>query len=362
MTSAWRSPSWYVQGPGLLDSISDHIPTHLERVAVVATSGRLTALGDVLSSSLGDRARGFLGFAGECSDEEISRLEQEVGHLDVDALVAVGGGKTLDTAKAVGHRVDIDTIAVPTIAATDAPTAAAAIVYWPNGVFKRVELYPRSPLSVLVDTDVVRAAPVRFLVSGMGDAIATWFEADACEQSGATTVAGGSPTQAALAVARRCYEVLTAEGPQAVADMSGTETTPSIEKVIEANTLLSGVGFESGGLAAAHSIHNGLTAIEATHSYYHGEKVAFATICQLLMQDDADRAGEIARFNASVGLPTCLVDLGIDSYGEEELGRIAKKSCEEQESIHNMPFAVSPEMVIEAIEAADRLGRAISGE
>lgn len=48
--------------------------------------------------------------------------------------------------------------------------------------------------------------------------------------------------------------------------------TPALERVIEANTYLSGVGFESGGLAAAHAIHNGLTAIPDAHHYYHGEK------------------------------------------------------------------------------------------
>ena len=45
------------------------------------------------------------------------------------------------------------------------------------------------------------------------------------------------------------------------------------KKVIEANTLLSGIGFESGGLAGAHAIHNGLTVLEECHHMYHGEKV-----------------------------------------------------------------------------------------
>ncbi len=48
--------------------------------------------------------------------------------------------------------------------------------------------------------------------------------------------------------------------------------TPALERVIEANTDSSGVGFESGGLAAAHAVHNGLTAIPDAHHYYHGEK------------------------------------------------------------------------------------------
>ncbi|MFT5940151.1 MAG: glycerol dehydrogenase [Paraglaciecola sp.] len=50
--------------------------------------------------------------------------------------------------------------------------------------------------------------------------------------------------------------------------------TPALEHIVEANTLLSGLGFESGGLAAAYAIDNGLTILPATHNYYHGEKVA----------------------------------------------------------------------------------------
>jgi glycerol dehydrogenase len=42
--------------------------------------------------------------------------------------------------------------------------------------------------------------------------------------------------------------------------------TPAVENIIEANTFLSGVGFESGGIAGAHAIPNGFTAIEETHT------------------------------------------------------------------------------------------------
>ena len=55
--------------------------------------------------------------------------------------------------------------------------------------------------------------------------------------------------------------------------------------MIEANTYLSGVGFESGGLAAAHALYNGLTAIPDAHHYYHGEKVAFGTLTQLVLEN-----------------------------------------------------------------------------
>lgn len=58
--------------------------------------------------------------------------------------------------------------------------------------------------------------------------------------------------------------------------------TPALEHIVEANILLSGLGFESGGLASCHAIHNGFTVLEQTHKYYHGEKVAFGTLAFIM--------------------------------------------------------------------------------
>ena len=63
-----------------------------------------------------------------------------------------------------------------------------------------------------------------------------------------------------------------AEGVKAKLALEAGACTPAVEKVIEANTLLSGIGFESGGLAGAHAIHNGFTVLDECHHMYHGEK------------------------------------------------------------------------------------------
>ena len=122
-------------------------------------------------------------------------------------------------------------------------------------------LLQNNPNMVIVDTKIVAGAPARLLAAGIGDALATWFEARACSRSGATTMAGGKCTQAALALAELCYNTLLEEGEKAMLAAEQHVVTPALERVIEANTYLSGVGFESGGLAAAHAVHNGLTAI-----------------------------------------------------------------------------------------------------
>ena len=211
---------------------------------------------------------------------------------------------------------------------------------------------------VLVDTDIVAAAPARLLVSGMGDALATYFEARACQASGASNCVGGKVTLAAMSLARLCYETLLADGLKAKLAVERHVCTKAVENVIEANTYLSGVGFESGGLAGAHAIHNGLTAIPETHSLYHGEKVAFGTLVQLVLENaPLEELEEVLEFCTEVGLPTTLADLGVENPTQEQLMEVAKLACADADTLHNMPFPVDAESVYAAILAADELGK-----
>ena len=190
---------------------------------------------------------------------------------------------------------------------------------------------------MLVDTDVVSKAPARLLVSGMGDALATYFEAKATADADAATCAGGKVTHAALVLARACYDTLLADGLKACLAVEQHVCTPAVENIIEANTYLSGIGFESGGLAGAHAIHNGFTVAPETHKMYHGEKVAFGTLVQLVLQNaDMDQIEEVLDFCMSVGLPTTLADLGMENPSEETLRAVAQAAAAPGETIHNM--------------------------
>ena len=51
-------------------------------------------------------------------------------------VVGVGGGKILDTSKAVAYENNIPVAIVPTLASTDAPCSALAVVYSDEGVFE----------------------------------------------------------------------------------------------------------------------------------------------------------------------------------------------------------------------------------
>lgn len=312
----------------------------------------------VSSFDAGDVPYHLERFVGECSDNEIQRHVANLG--DTDVVIGIGGGKTLDTAKAVAHYAGRPVMISPTAASSDAPCSRLSVVYTDDGEFDHYLPLPSNPNVVLMDTDLIAQAPVRLLVSGLGDAYATYFEAVACIRSNAVTMAGGHATQAAEALARQCHDVLIADGVKAVAAAKTGSRTRAMENIIEANTLLSGLGFESCGLAAAHAIHNALTVLPGTHRYLHGEKVAYGTLTQLVLEDrPVEDLEEAYGFFRAVGLPTTLAGIGIADVSDDDLLQVGELACAPSDTMGNMPFEVTPADVAAAMRAVDSLDAVI---
>jgi glycerol dehydrogenase len=246
----------------------------------------------------------------------------------------------------------------PTVASSDAPCSALSVIYSEEGVFQEYRFYRKNPDLVLVDTAVIAQAPPRFLVAGMGDALATWFEARTCVAGCVRNMRGGASTRSAAALAELCFKTLMEDGGAALHAVATNAVTPALERLIEANTLLSGLGFESSGLAAAHALHNGLTVAPGTHHYLHGEKVAFGLIVQLVLEGSPGTTiDQVFGFSAQVGLPITLSEIGLGELPRDLLGQIARRATAPGETIHNEPFEVTEDMVADAILAADALGR-----
>jgi len=360
------SPAKYVQGPGVLQSVGRYLRIHgVSRVAILASArGHGSQAGEVAESL---NAAGMFPiastFAGECSlaeiDARVATLEEEA----VDMLVAVGGGKCVDAGKCIGHRLGVPVVIVPTLASNDAPCSALSVLYSDTGVMSGVEIFPHSPAMVVVDSQVVADAPERYLVAGLGDAMATWYEARVCQQhSFARTILGTRPTLAASALSEACADVLYADGLAACAAVRTGAVDAALERVVEANTLLSGVGFESGGLAGAHGYAQGFTVLaEVERNFLHGEMVGMGVLAQLMLERNADEARRVAEFFARVGLPVNLAQLGIDAQDNDKLEQVASGA------ISFAPFAnlgveISIATLTQAMRSADHVGRLVAEE
>lgn len=360
MANILISPSKYVQGAGELGKLGAYAEKYGKKALVVITASGYKRVGGAIDASFAGVETEIVYdyFNGECSKNEINRLVKVVEDNGCDMVIGVGGGKILDTCKAVAYYKSTPVIICPTIASTDAPCSALSVIYTDDGVFEEYLFLPANPNMVLMDTDVIVKSPARLTVSGMGDALATYFEARAVQAKDGTTCAGGKVTSAAMALAKLCFETLMSEGVKAKLALEAGACTPAVEKVIEANTLLSGIGFESGGLAGAHAIHNGLTVLEECHHMYHGEKVAFGTLTQLVLENvPEEELTDIISWCIELGLPVTLAELGIKDATDEKIMAVATAACAENDTLHNMPFEVTPEKVFAAIKAADAYGR-----
>jgi glycerol dehydrogenase len=361
MLRVFCSPSRYTQGKNATTQLGQEIENlGLDGPALLIAGGTaITLLSSVWTATLGDASIAYtvFPFRGECSVSEIERGKTAAQSIGARVIIGAGGGKVLDTARAVASDLALPVVNCPTIASSDAPCSALSVVYTDEGVFEQYRIYRRNPDLVLVDTEVIAKSPARFLTAGMGDALATWFEAKACAASGAKNMRGGASTISALALAELCYKTLLADGAEALEALTAREATPALERLVEANTLLSGLGFESSGLAAAHAIHNGLTTAAGAHPYMHGEKVAFGVLAQLMLESRPEAVvNEVLAFSSSVGLPLTFADIGINNPTPDLLDQIARRSTAPGETIHNEPFPVSTKTVVEALRAANAAG------
>lgn len=370
MRRAFICPTKYVQGENELLNLGYFVKTFGKFALLIAHPDDIARVKPQLEHTKEKFGIEFVetNFKGECSRLEIKKLQELAKQHSCDCTIGLGGGKAIDTAKCVAEGEAL--IIVPTIAATDAPTSHSAVLYTEEGTFDDYAYFKQSPSVILIDTTIIAKAPTRFLVSGMGDALSTYFEARANAVSFSNVNAGlpcgvreelcqgAKGTLASLALATLCYETILKDGLKAKLACDHNLVTVALENIVEANILLSGLGFESGGLAAAHAIHDGLTLLEGTHKYFHGEKVAFGTLAQLMLENATmEEVKTVLDFCTSVGLPICLEDIGVTSITQEELIAVAEKSCIAEESIYAMPFPITVEAVAAAILAADTIGK-----
>lgn len=357
------SPGSYIQGKGELGALADYYGQLGKKGAYILIDRFIynNYLVKIASSFIEKNIPyQTVVFGGECSMDEINKHVDQL--KDCDVVIGIGGGKTLDTAKGIAYYAGISDIIVPTAASTDAPCSRLAVVYTPTHEFEKYLPLNANPSMVVVDTDVIAHAPVRFLMAGIGDAMATFYEADACRRSDAVTMPGGHVSLGAFALATLCRDTLLANGLKAKTTAEQQVVTTAFENVVEANTYLSSIGFESSGLAAAHAIHDGLTVLPETHNFLHGEKVAFGTVTQLILENKPmDELAEIVTFLHRCDLPVCMKDLGIENVNDKQLLLAAENACSPDDTMGNMPFEVTPRDIVSAMKTTDGLARMILG-
>lgn len=351
----FASPERYIQGSGAFELLGPLVG-RLPGSPVVVTDAPVLALMRARLDSLARESGARVVLVdGDITYAAVDRLVTQCANAGAGVVVGLGGGKVLDSAKALSVRLGVPVITVPTVASNDSPTSSAIAMYDENHLLVSVDMMESHPHAVLVDTALIAQAPVRFLRSGIGDAIAKIYEAEGCARGTGVTPLGTRPLGIALAIGRASYETLRADAVTALDDCTAGRVSDAVERVVEAVILMSGLAFENGGLSLAHSLTRGLMRVEGACDLLHGYHVAWGALVQVQAEGRGDDAVlDLAGFLSSMGLPTCSADLGLSTPWDEQHRVIARHTMTAPH-LANVPVTIDEESIIDAIAHVDAL-------
>ncbi|MEN9869150.1 MAG: glycerol dehydrogenase, partial [Cyanobacteriota bacterium] len=272
----------------------------------------------------------------DCAESSLLRLKETVKQHQADVIIGVGGGKALDMAKLVAYQCGLPIVTIPTSGATCAAWTALSNVYSEAGAFQYDVTLNRCPDLLILDYGLVRTAPQRTLIAGIGDAIAKWYEA---------SVSSGDATATLLISAVQQARVLRDILLQKSAIALENTESDAWREVVDATVLLAGVIGGIGGAdcrtVAAHAVHNGLTHLLEAHDVLHGEKVAYGILVQLRLEEmvqgnqlAASARQQLLKFYSEIGLPKSLEDLGLGEITLAQLRQVTAIATQPQSDIH----------------------------
>lgn len=177
-------------GAGALSNTGNYLKASgLEHVVIFFGNGLIDMFGERVLKSCREADIEVLNYK-ELDSVEIDDIIAEAFSLPVktQAIIGIGGGKVIDFAKYAAFLKKLPFISVPTSASSDGFSSASASLIV-NG--RRTSVPARLAYGIIVDIDVIKSAPARFLYSGIGDlvskitAVYDWIYEEKC---GYTTV------------------------------------------------------------------------------------------------------------------------------------------------------------------------------
>ncbi|WP_026684982.1 iron-containing alcohol dehydrogenase family protein [Heyndrickxia coagulans] len=287
------------------------------------------------------------------SEKNMAELAEQAGRADV--IVGIGGGKVLDTAKGTAELLNCEVVLVPTLAGTCAGYTPLSAVYHEDGSFSHVAYYKRSAFLTLIDLRILLNAPVEYLLGGIGDSLAKWYEAE-----GITRSMEHLPVMVELGLrsAKAIYEGILRDSEQALHDRNEGKITDAFRNIVEiiigAAGTVGGFAGEYGRMAGAHAIHNGLSFLPETHSILHGSKVAYGILVQLAATGDINEIKKLLPLYQKLGFPYNLDTLHVTENHGGAIEKVAAYAAKPEESFRLLGD-FTKEQIAKAMETIEQL-------
>ena len=351
-------PSYSI-GPGVYDKIYEICSPYGKKIVCIGGQKALQAAENDIREAIKNTdlvITGVQWYGGEASYENVEALKNKPEVKQADMIFAIGGGKALDTGKALAEQLGMPVFTFPTIASNCASTTAVAIMYERNGVFKEPYFTEKPPVHAFIHTEILARAPKQYMWAGMGDTYAKYYEASVSSRKDELP----HYLELGVNVSQMCVEPVLKYGEKALRDNEAGKVSKELEQVILAIVVSTGlasnlltkehtVHYNSG---LAHAVFYSLTAfpqIEKRH--LHGEVVGYGVLILLLCDGQQEEFKKVYEFHKKTKLPTKLSQIEItkDEF-ESILTNITKRS-----DIAHYPYVVTEEMIREAYERLEML-------
>lgn len=224
-----------------------------------------------------------------------------------DAVVGLGGGKIIDVAKYAAARVGLPMVAVATNLSHDGICSPVSTLDNDNG---RGSYGVPTPIALVIDLDVIREAPVRYVRSGIGDAISNLSAIADWELSHRET---GEPIDGLAAAMARSAGESVLRHPGGVGDDAFLTT-------LAEGLVLSGIAMSISGdtrpsSGACHEISHAFDLLYPKRAAAHGEQVGLGAAFAMYLRGAHEESGVIAEVLRRHGLPVTPGEIG---FSDEE--------------------------------------------
>jgi glycerol-1-phosphate dehydrogenase [NAD(P)+] len=289
--------------PGALDDLSavlaDQRISHSGKLAVAISGGSGAKLRERLTPAM--PGADWFEVGGGTLDEAIKLGDaMKKGHYD--AVVGLGGGKIIDCAKFAAARIGLPLVAVATNLSHDGLCSPVATLDNDAG---RGSYGVPNPIAVVIDLDVIREAPVRFVRSGIGDAlsnisaVADWELANREKGEQIDGLAAAMARQAGEAVLRH---------PGGVGD-------DAFLQVLAEGLVLTGISMSVAGdsrpaSGACHEINHGFDLLFPKRAASHGEQCGLGAAFAMHLRGAREESAYMAEVLRRHGLPVLPEEIG----------------------------------------------------
>lgn len=356
-----KTPQSYLNEPGLISKVGEHIAYFGKKPLIIGGRTAIEAVGNKFWDSLKENAIDnsnvytFTGYPSQRQFEEYANIADQIG---ADMIIGIGGGRVLDTSKAVGDINGLPVLTVPTVAATCAAWAAVTIQYDDEGAFVTARSNKNSPVLVAADPKVIFTAPKRYLFSGVVDTFAKFYETrPAIERfpDHITTDIGFYASQIAVERLKESAEKAYEDAHQGIYEKAAKDT---IDAIIYLAGFVGSFQEDLAHYSFAHPFYHISTRLAHTRILLHGEKVAFGIVAQLFLEKRAEEEIiDVIHLFEGYHAAFTFDNLGIKENTEADIAFLAKDIVEE------FPYVPYNEAEIkEALMQADRLTRKVKGE